>query len=298
MTTLLPLTASDLATASELWDALIHEVNALDAHLSGGKEEPLTVKRLRELRTSRLGFGDPQNDNLRRLHSSDFETLGSADGEKIRRQMFHSHDFYAMSLNVNLIPAPGAQLRELECHLDLGPPSSRPLVESIQPAEEWREVLSWGAGLNVKIDPDLKLSLALRAQQTPEQILPVHLATRAKASGIIVVNDYRFSLGRFDIIAVGPGSNFARWRITKPELARTTTFPFVVVFKVPQGIRQLELTGTAAAFPSFQYLTQQVSHVFEHLSQRFRDLFSQAGQQGANRLPLGIVESWTLQLPE
>jgi hypothetical protein len=118
-------------------------------------------------------------------------------------------------------------------------------------------------------------------------------------NALIVVPDYAFSLGRAEIAASGEGNSECFWRIERPDLQQTQTVTFGVVFKVPQAVSTITLTGLVAAEPSMSWLTAHLRNVFEGLNERWQQFLRRAAGAGeaSERLPVGDHETWTLALP-
>lgn len=292
------ISQADLAEADELLNALLAEVALEETPLSGGTKQPFGTEALQRLRVTAVSLGDPLNQ-FKKLSPVDFERSRVPLTDLYRQQMANQFDFYYFTLTVLLEPGPGVQFSEVECRLDFGPAAARPIVQSMSPESLWNAVLQWGGNLSLQINADLSLGLSLPAQA--REALPEatrRLAANADARAFVVVNDYRFTLGRAEIVATGQGSDFCFWRISQPELKQTQTATFGVIVKVLKGSPQLEINAVAAVYPSFDWLTQQFRYVLSELSDRFRQVFQRPGaqQRPSNRLPRGQSERWTIDL--
>ncbi|MGB0385589.1 MAG: hypothetical protein ACPGWR_12265 [Ardenticatenaceae bacterium] len=296
------LRSQDLYNAEELLGELFSEVTAEEGMMSGGVKLQLGAggEALQALRETKICFGNPTNQ-LIRLTPKLFEEVGVELTEIRKRQMRQQFDFYYLTLTVSLQPQRGAKFVRLECSLDFTPKgTNEPIVQTIFPTSEWKEVLNWGAGMKLGLGGDLDFHSEVNLPSTHIKQLPGHLAAKVSTQnalkGFITIPDYSFKLGRADIVATGEGNSLCFWRIENPDLQKVQTVQFGVVFKVPKGTTSIELTGLVAAEPSINWLTAHVRNVFEYLSERMQALLRRRERNGSERLPIGDYEKWTLAL--
>jgi hypothetical protein len=112
----------------------------------------------------------------------------------------------------------------------------------------------------------------------------------------IVLHDFSYDLGRFDIAAYGEDNSECYWHIQNADLQQMLTTKFSVVFKVPKGTEEISLTGKAWAEPSMSWLTANVRNVVGNLADKFKNLFRRK-EDAASDLARGAAETWTLPLP-
>ena len=203
-----------------------------------------------------------------------------------------------MTLTVSMQPAPGAEFSKVECALDFSPKgANEPIIQTIFPKSEWREMLKLGADINVGLNGNLDWVAGV---DVPLKNLSGNLKARVvnnnDLKAFLAIPEYSFELGRADIAATGEGNSECFWRVEHPDLKKVQTSRFGVVFKVPKGTESIALKGVVAVEPNFNWLTANLKYVFEALSQTFKDLLQDEKRAGKQRLPIGDHEKWTLTL--
>jgi hypothetical protein len=289
-----------------LLDELYDDVSRATGELSGGDQLQLTTEAINQLRMTEVTFGNPRAE-LARLTPKLFEEIGVELTELQKRQLREQFNYYTMALAVSMQPGRGVQFSRLECRLEFGPKGAQePIVLSLSPTSAWRDVLSWGGGMQLALDGDLKWHL--RTPRLPEGVTPDSLPEFVEAGlgtddhmrSFVAVHDFSFNMGRAEIAATGEGNSLCFWRIEKPELKEVQTVKFGIVFKVPKTVEAIKMVGTVIAEPDMAWLTANVRDVFESLSERLQGLLRKRDEdrQGAERLPLGDHERWVLSLPK
>jgi len=293
------LSPQDLNDAQELLTELFTAIRDEESLLSGGTELGTGGNALQGLRETKVSFGNPRND-LIRLTKKLFDPVGVELTELRRRQMRDRFDFYYMTLTVSLRPRRGAQFTRVECALDFGPKGAdEPIVQAIFPQSEWKQVLSWGGGMNLALNGNLDWMAqidvpgAVNLKDLPAHIR-AHIADKSELAAFVAVPDFSFKLGRTEIVATGQGNSECFWRIETPGLKETQTIQFGVVFCVPKGTASIELKGLVAAEPSMSWLVTNVRDVFEDLNDKLRTPLRRRGKE---RLPIGDHEKWRITLP-
>jgi hypothetical protein len=241
-----------------------------------------------------------------RLTPRKFQEYGFALSPIQKQQMNGRYDFYYMTLAVSMQPGPGVRFTRLTCHLDFGPKGRRePIVHSIFPQSEWREILRMGRKMDLGLDSSLRWTAAVESPDAAAMdALPAALkgkiAAKNDLNAYITVPDYSYQLGRTEIAAYGEGNSECFWRIDKPGLQMAQTVQLGVVFKVPRGASSIELRAVAAVEPAFQWLNGNLRDVFEFLSDKIKNLLTMNNEErkGKDRLPVGDHEEWPLDLPE
>jgi hypothetical protein len=297
-----PLSGDDLEQANLILDDLLEAVTREEGTLAGGEKLGRGGEALTGLRETEVTFGNPK-DNLTQLTPALFDTLGLTLNPLQRKQMEETFDFYYMTLTVSLHPRRGAQFQLVECQVAFGP-DEVPIIQTIFPQSRWRTVLEWGGGMSLGLNADLEWEAGLPGDKVQELsgvsgVPSANLKTQNEMKSHIVVPDYSFDMGRAEISATGEGNAAATWRLQQPELKESHTVRFIIVFKVPKGMEQVELVGKALAEPQISWLTGQLRDVFGELSERFRNLLRRNDDErsGAERLPIGAHEKWVLTLP-
>ena len=299
---------AEFSQSRALMDELYDTVSSAVGELSGGDRDQrsLTADAVNQLRLTEVTFGNPRAE-LARLTPKLFEDIGVRLTKLQKRQMGTQFNYYTLALAVSMQPGRGVQFSRLECRLEFGPKGEQePIVHTISPTSEWHEVLSWGGGMQLALDGDLKWHL--QTPHLPEGVtvenLPdfvkAGLGTENQINSFVAVPDFSFNLGRAEIAATGEGNSLCFWRIDKPELKEVQTIKFGVVFKVPKDVEMIKMVGTVIAEPDMAWLSASVRDVYEALSERLRELFRKRDEDrsGAERLPVGDHERWVLNLPK
>lgn len=295
----------DLSDAQDLLDELVTAVESEQSTLTAGTKLGMESEDLKSLRETKVTFGNPEND-LIRLTKKLFDDIGVELTEIRKRQIRDQFDFYYMTLTISMRPERGAQFTRLECTLDFGPKgTSEPIVQAIFPTSEWREVLSWGGGMNLALNGNLEWGVEVRIPDavTLENLptpIQANIANKDELKAFIAIPDYSFRLGRAEITATGEGNSECFWRIEKRNLQEAQTVQFGIVFKVPKGTTSIELTGLVAAELSLDWLVANVRNVFEHLSDKLQDLLRRRDdeREGKERLPIGDHRKWPISLSD
>lgn len=296
-----PIQSPDLNSADSLLDELFSDVTKWEGSLAGGEKLDVGGAALASLKETKVQFGNPRSNlvaiNATQLHGSGIE-LSSIQQE----QLEGSHDFYFMTITVDMRPQPGAHFSALACELNFGPKGAgEPIVQSIFPKTSWKNVMSYGGGMNLGLDADLNWKVGVDAsklselsEKAPE--LSANLENKNDMKSHIVLHDFSYDLGRFDIAAYGEDNSECYWYIQNADLQQMVTAKFSLVFKVPKGTESIELTGKAWAEPSMSWLTGNVRNVFADLADKFKSLFRRK-DEAAKDLARGAAEKWTLALP-
>lgn len=296
---------TDLMSAPIL-DQLLIEVENLEQNLSvKGPAKPGT-QAIQNFRQTEIRLGDPR-DRLILLTPKLFEGLGFQLDLITQEQMKKRFHFYYMTLSVSLQATGGVQFAELSSALDLGPKGKKqPIISSIFPTSEWKDVITFGGGMKIGLDGSLAFKAGVDltpAMQTslaalsPEAQAKIGSENQVKA--FIEMPDFAFKAGRSEIVATGPGDSRCFWEITRPSIKQLHTLQFGLVFKVPQTVRKLELVGEAAAEISYPWLVAQLDQVWERLGDAFKRILTapDAERKEADRLRLHPTENWILDLP-
>ncbi|MAT95703.1 MAG: hypothetical protein CL608_00935 [Anaerolineaceae bacterium] len=291
----------DLQANESLLEELFSDVKKWEGSLAGGEKLDEGGAALHSLKETKVQFGNPRANlvaiTAEQLHGSGIE-LSSIQ----KQQLESTHDFYFMTMTVDMRPQPGSHFSALACELDFGPKgANEPIVQSIFPQTSWKNVMSFGGGMNLGLDADLNWKVGVDASKLSELTdkapeLSANLENKNDMKSHIVLQDFSYDLGRFDIAAYGKDNSECYWYIQNADLQQTLTIKFSVVFKVPTGTEEFTLTGKAWAEPSMSWLTANVRNVFGSLAEKFQNLFRRR-DDAASDLARGAAEKWTLPLP-
>lgn len=286
----------------KLFTAAVNEESSLD----GGTKLGTGGNALKSLRETRVGFGNPK-DSLVKLTPDLFQQLGINTITEIQRlQMKDKYDFYFLTMPIILKPGHGAQFSRLDCELDFKPKGAlEPIIQSIFPRTEWRDVLNWGGAMNLALNSNLDWELGVDMNQLPKTLyeslssqISAKVINKNNLKAFIAIPDFSFNLGRVEIVATGEGSSQAYWSINKPELRQIQQLKFGIVFKVLKGVESITLTGKVFAEPSFTWLVANLRDVFENLSNELKGFLQIRGSErkGYEKLPIGDYERWMISL--
>lgn len=291
----------DLQSADALIDELFSDITQWEGSRAGGQKLDEGGAALHSLKETKVQFGNPRSNlvaiTAEQLHGSGIE-LSSIQ----KQQLESSHDFYFLTMTVDMRPQPGAHFSALACELDFGPKGkNEPIVQSIFPKTTWKNVMTFGGGMNLGLDGDLNWKVGVDAsklselsEKAPE--LSANLENKNDMKSHIVLHDFSYDLGRFDIAAYGEDNSECYWYIQNADLQQMLTVKFNVVFKVPSDTEEITLIGKAWAEPSMSWLTANVRNVFGNLAEKFQNLFRRR-EEAASDLARGAAETWTLTLP-
>jgi hypothetical protein len=292
----------DPQEAEALLANLFEEVKKWEGTLAGGTRLGIGAATIESLKQTRVSFGNPR-DRLILLTEETFKDTGVGLISIFRQQMRDQYDFYYVTVPVNLRPEPSVQFRQLCCDFVFGPKgNNEPIIQAIFPKSEWRTVMSWGTSMNLALNENLEWSIGVDASKLAEIAnlpgnLKANVAGENKLKAFIVVPDYAYEVGRFEITAQGEGSSDCYWYIQKPDLQKMTTVQFAIVFKVPKGTESISLHGITWAEPDMNWLTADIRDVFEALPGKFKSLLRDK-ETAARKIPPAAREKWTLNLPK
>jgi hypothetical protein len=88
------------------------------------------------------------------------------------------------------------------------------------------------------------------------------------------------------------------WRIDSAEIIRGQHTQFVSIVKVPKEINVISVTASAQVEVDYQWLTGHVRHIFDHLSERIKELLKNRGQKQLGRIGLGMrtTQTWKINI--
>lgn len=280
---------------------LFEEVTKWEGTLAGGTRLDVGGAAIDSLFQTKVLFGNPR-DNFIQLREESFALAGVELNHFRQQQIGETHDFYYMTVTVDMRPKPGAQFQRLCCELDFGPKGEdEPIVQAIFPKSKWRSVMTWGGGMSLGLNGNLTWDAGIDGAGAEEiEALPIELAARVanknKLKSFIVVPDYAYEVGRFDIVAYGEGNSECYWYIQEPDLQKMVTVQFCIVFKVLKGTESITLRGTAWAEPKMNWLIANIRNVYRDLSDKLQRLLRMK-DEAANKFARGVAEEWTLTLP-
>lgn len=288
--------------AETLLADLLEEVKKWEGTLAGGTKLGVGAAAVDSLFQTKVSFGNPK-DKLIFLTEQVFQEIGLELTSIYRQQMRDAFDFYYMTVPVYLRPKPGVKFWRLCCELDFSPKGDQePIVQSIFPKSKWRPVMQLGVGMNLGLNENLDWSVGIDASKVTEFAnlpgeLKANVASKNELKAFIVVPDYVYEAGRFEIIAQGEGNSDCYWRIEEPDSQKLATVQFAIVFKVPKGTESINLRGIAWAEPNINWLYEDIRDVFSELEDRFKNLL-RCKDEAVSKLARVAGEEWSLTLPK
>jgi hypothetical protein len=285
-----------------LIDELFADVTKWEGSLAGGQKLKVGGSALDSLKETKVQFGNPK-DNLIAITEAALHNSGLAVTSIRKQQMDTDYDFYYLTLTVDMRPKPGAVFNSLTCELNFGPKGpDEPIVQAIFPSSKWHDVMQFGGGMSLALDGNLDWQVGVDMSQAANITgLPADVkagvVNKNEMKSFIVMPDFSYSLGRFDIAASGEGNSECYWHIEDPDLQKSASFKFGVVFKVPKGTESITLTGLAWAEPNMSWLTANIRNVFRDLSERLQNILRKR-DDASKELAKGAAEEWVLKLPK
>ncbi|OLT60517.1 hypothetical protein [Moorena bouillonii] len=283
---------ADLFEQVKKWESCLDESTKLGVGATA-------VKSLLE---SKVSFGNPR-DKLILLTEDLFEETEEGLSNIYRQQMRDAFDFYYMTVTVDLRPKPGVRFWRLCCELDFSPKGEKePIVQSIFPKSQWRPVMNFGVGMNLAINSNLDWSIGIDSTELAEFTtipaeLKANVGNKNELKAFIVIPEYAYEAGHFEIISQGEGNSKCYWRIEEPEIQNIPTVQFAIVFKVPKEIKSINLRGIAWGEPDMNWLTADIRDVFSDLADRFQTLIRNKNQ-AAIKFSRSDIKEWILNLPK
>jgi hypothetical protein len=293
----------ELHKSAAILEDFLTEVNKLEGSLAGGQKLELGKggEALNSLRETKIELGNPR-DKLFRLTSNRLKEVGFNLQEIHKRQQSDTYNFYYITVPINLFGSPGVEFDDLICELDFEPKGEQePIIQALFPTGEWHEVMSYGAGATLTINADYGFDMGLNLDEEElsklRQRLPGSITwnvqNKSTMKGIVVIPDFKFSIGRKEIAAAGLQNSHCRWIISAPELHQADNMEFGIVFKVLKECVKIELTAKVTAQPSMSWLAAQLRHLAKSLVQRFQNVI-----RGSEPMVMGAAEKWSLTLPD
>ncbi len=287
-----------ITTSQNLLDGLFEAVKIEESVLSGGVKLGMGAEAVDGSRQTKIIFGNPRN-NFIRLTPQLFKQVGLELAPIHRRQMKDGFDFYYMTLAVTMQPARGACFSRLECKLDYGPKGSdEPIIQNLFPQSVWKEYLQFGYNMNLGLDGNLAWKAGVNAAQLEKlenlsADLKADIGVNNAIKVLAVIPNYSYSLGKTEITAAGEGDSSCFWRIETPDLAKGGKMEFGIVLKAPKTVSSIELTGVILAKPDMQWLTANLSDVFEALNDKLKAFILRKGQ---NQPLISDHERWEIEI--
>ncbi|MFO7682722.1 MAG: hypothetical protein R6X34_22015 [Chloroflexota bacterium] len=295
-------TAPDFDQSNTLIDELFADVTKWEGSLAGGQKLKVGGSALDSLKETKVQFGNPK-DNLIAITEAALHNSGLAVTSIRKQQMDTDYDFYYLTLTVDMRPKPGAVFKSLTCELNFGPKGpDEPIVQAIFPSSKWHDVMQFGGGMSLALDGNLDWQVGVDASQIANVTgLPADVkagvVNKNEMNSFIVMPDFSYSLGRFDIAASGEGNSECYWHIEDPDLQKSVSFKFGVVFKVPKETESITLIGLAWAEPNMSWLTANIKNVFRDLSEKLQNILRKR-DDASKELAKGAAEEWVLKLPK
>jgi len=276
---------------------LYSEVYPLESPLSGGRKLGRAGKTIRSLLETEIFFGNPKTD-LIRLTVQEFQEMGIHIDPIIRQHMKAGYKYYYMTMSVSIKVDSGAQFSKIICELDFGPKGeNEPIIHTMFPKSVWKEMLGMGVDFNLCLDGDLQWKAVLdSATLKGAEHLPGDIQGKIGSQNNIkafALGSFRYQFGKAEISSPGEGNSKCSWKVEQPEALRSHNPKFAVVFKVPEAIHTITLTGKVYAETDFGWFTSSLTDVFRHLSDNVKTIFREKRETPV----FGDHERWDITLP-
>ncbi|NEO03429.1 MAG: hypothetical protein F6K50_51475, partial [Moorea sp. SIO3I7] len=160
----------------------------------------------------------------------------------------------------------------------------------------------FGVGMNLAINSHLDGSIGIDSTELAEFTtipaeLKANVGNKNELKAFIVIPEYAYEAGHFEIISQGEGNSKCYWRIEEPEIQNIPTVQFAIVFKVPKEIKSINLRGIAWGEPDMNWLTADIRDVFSDLADRLQTLIRNKNK-AAIKFSRSDVKEWILKLPK
>jgi hypothetical protein len=293
-------TPPNLQDSDVLLTELFEEVQKWEGTLSSRGELARGAAAVQSLMETKVYFGNP-NDKLILLTEETFKEVGVELNSIYRQQMRDTYDFYYMTVNVDLRPKPGAKFWRLLCELNfISEAGNEPIVQTIFPESKWQSLMKFGVGMNLGLNENLEWNVGVDTSTFAELVnipnFKANVSTKNELKAFVVVPDYAYEGGFFEIIAQGPGSSKCYWCIEEADIQQMTTVKFAIVFKVPKKCKSIKLHGTVWAEANMDWLFADVRDVFGEFKETLKNLFKNKNE-AAKKLSRGEEKEWNLTLP-
>ena len=207
------ITPDELSNSKQLLQEIYEEIEAQDSRLGTKRPNGFSAEAFRQLRETRAVLGDPK-DNLIKLTPELFSSVGIELKELWKQSMRDRYDYYYMTLPITLVPGRGIQFVRLEASFQFSLSlDDQPIVQSMFPTSEWKDVLQWGAGMRVALDADLNYTVGIDANLLTNNPIPQQIKAKIfndnELHGLITIPSFRYTLGRAEAIAAGAAITFA-----------------------------------------------------------------------------------------
>lgn len=288
---------SALMTDQKAFIDLLDTVKIKESHMGVATSPGVGQRALENMGKTQLTIGHPR-DNLVRLTPKLFKAVG-VNLDLIQKTKLKSENFYYMTIAISMVPGDAVVYDQLKCTFALGlKGNNTPIIHSIFPNSEWKEIMKWGGKLNLDLKADLSWGLGLDLSNTNQlqiydqlpQDIKVKVNNKNQYKGFIVIPAFSYEMGRADIVAVGPGSDTAIWDIQKPEIKQTQWIKFGIIFKVPKTTKKITINGRTTARVSKNWWFSNLKPLLNSFSKSQQEWIGDGS-------PLDISRTWQLDLP-
>ncbi|MDE5073259.1 MAG: hypothetical protein O4806_15925 [Trichodesmium sp. St5_bin8] len=292
----------DFIQAESLLQELFEELQKQEGLLAGGQKLGITAIIIKDLQETKVSFGNPKNE-LIPLTEEIFKEAEIELNHLIKQQMKDDYNFYYLTLNVNLLPQPGAKFWRLTCELKFS--EEKTIIQSIFPENKWQPVIKTGVGMDIGFNQNLDIDARIDSSKITEVLkfvpanLKANIVSKNKFKAFAVIRDCKYELGRPEIVAEGIGSPKCFWRIQDKNIQKVGTVKFGVIFKVPKQTKSITLTGITSADIDINLLTGNISDaVLARLPKKIQEWLGLDAEESAKKFFRSDHEKWHLKLPQ
>ncbi len=211
------------------------------------------------------------------LSRKDFTAHGIPVSPRVEA-LLDCSDFYLVHIPVTLFPKAGYAFVQLDCIVEFNsgqPAEQRPVTYQIFPEQEWQDVIRFGEGLAIGLNPDLEFRVDMKrvSAELPSLSGEARAAIGAKAAGDLglVLGPFDYRIRRAKIQTAGRGNVKARWRLDSAEYFEKEEPQLAVLLQVPRGVSRVDAIGALKAARDFRLLSANLRHVIRFVQERTRN---------------------------
>lgn len=295
----------DFDQAKNLLNKLFEEVKSKESELAGGNIQELQrgATAIQRLQNTTVTFGDPLS-KLIPLTIEGFKAKGVELNYEIE-QLMKQYDFYSMVVSIDPKPKSNVLISKLECQLNFASKDNQnPIVHRIIPNSKWQSLINAGVNLNMGLNADLDIGVGMDASELTKianfpdyDKFKANVGTKNEFKAFWVLDNLNYNLGKFNLFAQGEDNSQCYWRLEKPEIQDKSTVKFSIIFKVPKGLKSINLIGKVWIEPNIDWLNSELKEIKKDLSSYLKNLFA-SKQKAAETFAVGQQETWNIQLPK
>lgn len=289
----------DFDQAKDLLKKLFEEVKSKESELAGGDIQELQkgATAIQRLQNTTVTFGDPRS-KLIPLTVEGFKAKGMELNYETE-QLMKQFDFYSMVISIDPKPQSNVLISKLECQLDFSSKDNQnPIIHQIIPNSKYQSLIKAGVNLSIGLNADLDIGVGVDASElTKIANLPdydqfkANVGTKNTFKAWWILDNLNYNLGKFERFAQGEDNSQCYWRIEKPEIQDKSTVKFSIIFKVPKGLKSIDLIGKVWIEPNIDWLNSELKQIKNDLSSYLQNIFG-SKKKASESFAVGMKETW------